>query len=75
MDKNILISQGIKLLENLPENKLNRAVEFIDFLSKKHKEELELLNGIEILVSKSEIFSFLNQEENLYEKSDLIEKN
>lgn len=46
----------------------------IEFLSKKHIEEKALQKGIEKMVSQSKSFSFLNEEEDIYNETDLIEK-
>lgn len=45
-----------------------------EFLSKKHIEEKALQKGIEKMVSQSKSFSFLNEEEDIYNETDVIEK-
>ena len=74
MNISTLINQSIKSLEKLPDNKIHEVIDFIDFLSKKHNEEKELQKGIEKIVSQSKSFSFLNEEEDIYSETDLIEK-
>ena len=74
MDINTLLNKSIKTLETLPENKVYEVIEFINSISKKHNEKLELQKGIEKIVSHSESFSFLNDEEDIYEENDLIKK-
>ena len=39
-----------------------------------NQEEREIQKGIEIISSQSKSFAFLNDEEDLYDESDLIEK-
>lgn len=39
-----------------------------------NQEEREIQKGIEIISSQSKSFAFLNEEEDLYDESDLIEK-
>ena len=46
----------------------------IESLSKKHIEEKALQKGIEKMVSQSKSFSFLNEEEDIYNETDLIER-
>lgn len=74
MNIDTLISQSIKSLEKLPYDKVYEVIDFIEFLSKKHIEEKELQKGIEKMVSQSKSFSFLNEEEDIYNETDLIEK-
>ena len=74
MNTSSLINQSVKSLEKLPENKILEVVDLINLLSKKHNEEKELQRGIEKIVSQSKSFSFLNEEEDIYDETDLIEK-
>lgn len=74
MNIDALISQSIKSLEKLPYDKVYEVIDFIEFLSKKHTEEKGLQKGIEKMVSQSKSFSFLNEEEDIYNETDLIEK-
>jgi len=74
MDINTLIDQGIDSLKKLPENKVYEVLGYINFLYVKHSEESVLQKGIEEITSQSKSFSFLNEEEDIYEENDLIEK-
>lgn len=73
MTKEILIQKTIKILEKLPDEKINEVSDFADFILKKYEEQL-MQKGIEKIVSESEAFAFLNEEEELYEEKDLKEK-
>jgi len=73
MDKQILINRTIEALEKLPEEKVYEVANFADYILKKYEEQI-LQTGIEALVSDSESFSFLGDEEDLYDESDLKER-
>jgi len=70
MSKKELIKRTIKTLEQLPEDKIYEVADFTDFVLKKYEEQI-LQEGIEILVSNSKAFEFLNKEEDLYSEKDL----
>ena len=73
MIKETLISRTIQTLSTLPNDKIQEASDFIDFLSKKYDEEV-LQKGIEKLMLDSPSFYFLNEEEDLYLVEELKEK-
>ncbi|MFP4097114.1 MAG: hypothetical protein ACLFUB_21700 [Cyclobacteriaceae bacterium] len=73
MAKKNLIHRTLETLEKLPEDKIHQVADFADFVLKKHEEQT-LQKGIEAIVSKSDSFSFLHDEEDLYDESDLKEK-
>lgn len=73
MNKKGLINKTIEALEKLPEDKVNEVATFADFVVKRYEEQT-LQRGIETIVSQSESFAFLNEEEDLYDESDLKEK-
>ncbi len=70
MTKISVINHTVETLQKLPEDKVNEIAEFADFLLKKYEEQF-LQKGIEILVSESESFEFLQEEEDLYTVEDL----
>lgn len=74
MDREALIKRSMKRLNKLPIKRINEVADFIDFISNKYKEEIELQKGIENLVENTNSFSFLNEEEYLYTIKDLKEK-
>lgn len=73
MTKQGLISRTIETLEKLPEDKIHEIADFADFVLKKYEEQT-LQRGIETLVSESDSFAFLHDEEDLYDERDLKEK-
>ena len=70
MTKEAIIQKTIEILEKLPSDKINEVSDFADFILKKYEEQL-IQKGMEKLVSESEAFSFLQEEEDLYEEKDL----
>lgn len=73
MTKQGLISRTIKTLEKLPEERIHEIADFADFVLKKYEEQT-LQRGIETIVSESDSFAFLHNEEDLYDERDLKEK-
>lgn len=73
MTKQGLISRTIKTLEKLPEERIHEIADFADFVLNKYEEQT-LQRGIETLVSESDSFAFLHNEEDLYDERDLKEK-
>ncbi len=73
MNKQGLINRTIETLEKLPEDKIHEIADFADFVLKKHEEQI-LQKGIETMVSESDSFAFLHDEEDLYDENDLKEK-
>ncbi|MFN2395700.1 MAG: hypothetical protein ABR597_08440 [Bacteroidales bacterium] len=73
MTKETLIKETLKTLSQLPDMKVKEVSEFASLLLKKYEEEI-LQSGIETLVSKSQTYSFLKEEEDLYTVEDLKEK-
>lgn len=73
MTKEAIIQKTIETLEKLPSEKINEVSDFADFILKKYEEQL-IQKRMEKIVSESEAFSFLHEEEDLYEEKDLMEK-
>ena len=73
MTKQALIKKTIVALEQLPQDKVSEVADYTDFILKKYDEQI-LQRGLEKLVSNSESFDFLKQEEDLYTDKDLKEK-
>lgn len=73
MTKKGLINRTVETLEKLPEDRIQEIADFADFLLKKHEEQI-LQKGIEKIISESDSFAFLKDEEDLYDESDLKEK-
>jgi len=73
MMRETLINRTVKSLSKLPNDKVQEVSDFTDYILKKYEEET-LLNGIQNLVSDSNAFQFLKDEEDLYSEDDLKEK-
>ncbi len=65
-----IMQQTITTLAKLPLEKMLEVADFAEFILKKHEEEI-LQKGINQLVSDSQTFAFLNDEEDLYSIEDL----
>jgi hypothetical protein len=72
MTKQTIIERTIHAINQLPLNKAEEIVDFVDFIIKRYEEQL-LTQGIQQLASEDQTFDFLNQEEDLYTVSDLKE--
>jgi len=73
MTKISIIKRTVEALEKLPEDRVAEIADFAEFLLKKYEEQI-LTKGIEKLVSESESFAFLEEEEDLYTLEDLKER-
>ncbi len=73
MNREILINRTINNISLLPDLRLKEVSDYIDFLLKKYDNK-KLTDSIMELTSKSKSFEFLNDEEEIYDESDLIEK-
>lgn len=73
MTKEAIIERILKAIRQLPEDKAEEISDFADFVIKRYEENL-LSGGIQRLMSDSQIFDFLNEEEDIYSESDLKEK-
>jgi hypothetical protein len=72
MTKQLIIERTLKIINQLPEDKAAEISDFADFVFKRY-EEYELTKGIQQMVSESQTFDFLNNEEDLYSLADLKE--
>ena len=73
MDKQGLIDRTIEALEKLPSERVYEIANFADYILKKYEEQI-LQTGIETIADNSESFSFLKDEADLYDESDLKER-
>jgi len=73
MMRETLINKTIKILSKLSNDKIRDVSDFTEYILKKYEKET-LQKGIEKLVSDSNAFQFLNDEEDLYTLNDIIEK-
>ena len=73
MTKEAIINQTMQIINKLPKEKAEEIFDFAGFVLKRYEERL-LTEGIQSLVSESDVFSFLHDEEELYTLDDLKEK-
>lgn len=73
MDRNDLIENTMLKIRQLPDFKIKEINDFADFLLQKIEDQI-LQEGIQELASKSKVFSYLNEEEDLYSVNDLKER-
>ena len=72
MNREILLDRTIGNISLLPDWRIKEVSDYVDFLLKSF-ESKEITEGIMKLVEDSKSFNFLNDEEELYDESDLIE--
>jgi hypothetical protein len=72
MTRQLIIERTLKAINQLPEDKAEEISDFADFVYKRYEEQ-ELTNGIQKLTSESQVFEFLNNEEDIYSVADLKE--
>ena len=70
MTKQLIIEQTLKVFDKLPEDKVEEISDFADFILKKY-EDATLLKNMEKVLSHSNTFSFLKDEEEIYTVSDV----
>jgi len=72
MTRQIIIERTLNAINRLPEDKAEEISDFADFVFKRY-EENELKQGIQKMISESQSFEFLNNEEEIYSVADLKE--
>jgi hypothetical protein len=73
MTREKLIKKTIEHLDKLPDNKLKEVSDFAEFLLNRIENQI-LTEGIQKLVTDSNSFQFLENEEDLYSSDDLKER-
>ena len=73
MKREIILNRTINNISLLPDWRLKEVSDYVEFLLKSF-EDKKTTEGIMKLASKSKSFEFLNEEEDLYDENDLIEK-
>jgi len=73
MTRETLIKITIDNLAKLPDNKLKEVSDFAEFLLNKIENQI-MTEGIQKLVTDSNSFQFLENEEDLYSADDLKER-
>lgn len=72
MARQAIIEKTIKIIHQLPDEKLQEISDFADFLIRRY-EEFQLTKGVQVLTENSSSFDFLVQEEDIYSEKDLKE--
>ncbi|MBK8643516.1 MAG: hypothetical protein IPN15_15275 [Saprospiraceae bacterium] len=72
MTKQAIIDRTIKIINQLPESKAEEIYDFADFVIKRYEEQ-SLTEGIQNIVSNSQAFDFLDNQEETYSEKDLKE--
>ena len=70
MIRQLIIERTIKAINQLPEEKAEEISNFANFITKRYEEHL-LIQDIQHAASKSQTFSFLHDEEDLYSIEDI----
>jgi hypothetical protein len=73
MTKKQIIEKTIQVINKLPTDKAIEISDFAEFISKKYENYI-LNEGIQHLVSESQSFDFLSDEEDLYTEKDIKQK-
>lgn len=73
MTRKLIIEKTMAALQKLPDHKAQEVADFADFIMKKYDENT-IQKGIEKIISDSEAFQFLNEEESLYNIEDVKER-
>lgn len=74
MDKHLIIKKSIESLEKLPEEVVFEILRLVDSVSDHVNEEKEFKTVLDQILKSSDSFSFLKDEEDLYEEKDMIVK-
>lgn len=72
MDRQLIIERTMKAISQLPEDKAAEISDFADFVFKRYEEQ-QITKGIQKMISESQAFNFLNDEEEIYSLADLKE--
>ena len=73
MSREELIKTTIENLKQLSDTKIQEVSDYVSFLSSKIDDKI-ILEGIKKITSNSKSYDFLQDEEELYKLSDIIEK-
>lgn len=73
MTRESLIQKTLQHLAQLPDQKVKEVSDFAEFLLYKIDQQI-LTKGIQKMVSESQSFDFLDDEEEIYSENDLKEK-
>ncbi len=73
MTRQAIIDKTVQIINRLPQEKASEISDFADFVSTKYEEQ-QMTENIQKMVSDSQSFSFLKNEEDIYSLDELKEK-
>jgi hypothetical protein len=73
MTREAIIQKTVEVLQALPDEKIVEVSDFADYILKTYDDRL-LRQGMQALVEKSDTFSFVEEEQELYTVKDLKER-
>ena len=73
MTREAIIQKTVEVLQALPDEKIVEVSDFADYILKTYDDRL-LRQGMQALVEKSDTFSFVEEEPELYSVRDLKER-
>jgi hypothetical protein len=73
MTREAIIQKTMEVLHALPADKIEEVSDFADYILKTYDDRL-LRQGMQALVEKSDTFSFVEEEQELYTIKDLKER-
>jgi len=73
MTREAIIQKTVEVLQALPDEKIEEVSDFADYILKTYDDRL-LRRGMQALVEKSDTFSFVAEDQELYTVKDLKEK-
>jgi hypothetical protein len=73
MTREAIIQKTVEVLQALPDEKIEEVSDFADYILKTYDDRL-LRQGMQVLVEKSDTFSFVEEEQELYTVKDLKER-
>ena len=73
MTREAIIQKTVEVLQALPDEKIVEVSDFADYILKTYDDRL-LRQGMQALVEKSDTFSFVEEEQELYSVRDLKER-
>ena len=73
MTKQSIIDQTIDVLNRLPDNKAEEIFDFASYIIKRYEEQ-RLSEELQHVITNSQAFHFLHEEEDVYTAADVKEK-
>jgi hypothetical protein len=73
MTKQSIIERTVKIINSLPDSKAEEISDFADFVIKRYEDQ-RLLEDLQQVITNSQAFEFLHDEEDMYTEEDIKEK-